>query len=30
MLPEWFEESREQIERNLPPIQVRVLEGKKQ
>ncbi|KQX60712.1 ring-cleaving dioxygenase [Paenibacillus sp. Root444D2] len=30
MLPEWFEESREQIERNLPPIQVRVLEAKKQ
>lgn len=30
MLPEWFEESREQIERNLPPIQVRVVEAKKQ
>ncbi|MGG1551068.1 ring-cleaving dioxygenase [Paenibacillus ferrarius] len=26
MLPAWFEEHREQIERNLPPIAVRVLE----
>jgi glyoxalase family protein len=30
MLPEWFEESRDQIVRNLPPIQVRVVEAKKQ
>jgi glyoxalase family protein len=30
MLPEWFEENRAQIERNLPPIQVRVLEANKQ
>ena len=30
MLPEWFEESRDQIESNLPPIQVRVLEANKQ
>ncbi|NOU96720.1 ring-cleaving dioxygenase [Paenibacillus sp. LMG 31456] len=28
MLPEWFEASRSQIEANLLPIQVRVLEGK--
>lgn len=27
MLPEWFEEIRSQIENNLPPIRVRVLEG---
>ncbi|OPH53425.1 ring-cleaving dioxygenase [Paenibacillus ferrarius] len=27
MLPEWFEENRAQIERNLPPIEVRVLEA---
>ncbi|WP_442956499.1 ring-cleaving dioxygenase [Paenibacillus sp. YIM B09110] len=30
MLPEWFEEHRELIERNLPPIQVRVLETDQQ
>ena len=30
MLPEWFEASRDQIEQNLPPIEVRVLEGDKQ
>lgn len=29
MLPEWFEENRKQIEGNLPPIQVRVLEADK-
>ncbi|MFD0676699.1 MULTISPECIES: ring-cleaving dioxygenase [unclassified Paenibacillus] len=28
MLPEWFESARSQIEANLLPIQVRVLEGK--
>ncbi|MNH90789.1 putative ring-cleaving dioxygenase MhqO [compost metagenome] len=27
MLPEWFEANREQIEGNLPPLQVRVLEA---
>jgi glyoxalase family protein len=30
MLPEWFEEHREQIEQGLPPIQVRVLEADRQ
>lgn len=30
MLPEWFEANRAQIERNLPPIAVRELEGKGQ
>ncbi|MFD0695207.1 ring-cleaving dioxygenase [Paenibacillus sp. GCM10027628] len=30
MLPEWFEEHRTQIEANLPPIQVRVLEEDQQ
>jgi len=30
MLPSWFEENRQQIEANLPPIQVRVLEGDEQ
>jgi glyoxalase family protein len=30
MLPEWFEEHREQIVEGLPPIQVRVLEADKQ
>ncbi|NEW07395.1 ring-cleaving dioxygenase [Paenibacillus sp. SYP-B3998] len=29
MLPEWFEGNRSQIESNLPPIQVRVLEAGK-
>lgn len=30
MLPEWFEASRDQIVQNLPPIEVRVLEGDEQ
>ncbi|MFC5450570.1 ring-cleaving dioxygenase [Paenibacillus aestuarii] len=30
MLPSWYEEHRQQIEANLPPIQVRVLEGDEQ
>ena len=30
MLPEWFEESREQIEKNLPPIRSAGIGGEKQ
>jgi glyoxalase family protein len=27
MLPEWFEPHREQIQRGLPPLEIRVLKG---